>query len=151
MGSSAPGWWATRLLRRSRLARTSRRRASSSPRPAPRARTGSSGGERQRLGLARAFAHAGRLLILDDVAASLDTITERHISQVLTEALGDRTRLVIAHRASTAARADRVVWIEEGRVTATGTHRELWRLAGYRALFGAGTEAAPAMRAREPA
>jgi ATP-binding cassette subfamily B protein len=110
-----------------------------------------SGGERQRLGLARAFAHAGRLLILDDVAASLDTITERHISQVLTEALGDRTRLVIAHRASTAARADRVVWIEEGRVTATGTHRELWRLAGYRALFGAGTEAAPAMRAREPA
>jgi ATP-binding cassette, subfamily B, bacterial len=110
-----------------------------------------SGGELQRVGLARAFAHAGRLLILDDVASSLDTITERHISQVLTGPLGDRTRIVIAHRASTAARADRVVWLQDGCVRAVGTHAELWRLAGYRALFAAAGEIAPRLRAREPA
>jgi pimeloyl-ACP methyl ester carboxylesterase len=47
------------------------------------------------MGLARTFAHAGRVVVLDDVAASLDTVTEHHISSVLTGALGDRTRLVV--------------------------------------------------------
>src|SRR5205823_4710137 len=65
-----------------------------------------SGGEAQRIGLARAFAHAGRVIVLDDVAASLDTVTEHHISNILTEAFADRTRIVVAHRASTAARSD---------------------------------------------
>jgi ATP-binding cassette subfamily B protein len=110
-----------------------------------------SGGELQRLGIARAFAHAGRLLVLDDVAASLDTVTERHISRVLLGPLGDRTRIVIAHRASTAARADRVAWLQDGSVRAVGAHGELWRLAGYRALFGAAAEGAPDVRAKEPA
>jgi ATP-binding cassette subfamily B protein len=99
-----------------------------------------SGGEAQRLGLARAFAHAGRLLILDDVAASLDTITERHIGAVLTGPLGDRTRIVIAQRASTAARADMVVWLAAGRVRASGPHATLWRDPEYRTLFAAAVE-----------
>src|SRR5207248_2365946 len=73
-----------------------------------------SAGEVQRIGLARTFAHAGRVIVLDDVAASLDTVTEHHISQVLTGALADRTRIVVAHRASTAARADFVVWLDRG-------------------------------------
>ncbi|HEX8156029.1 MAG TPA: ABC transporter ATP-binding protein, partial [Solirubrobacteraceae bacterium] len=60
-----------------------------------------SGGEAQRVGLARTFAHAGRVVVLDDVAASLDTVTEHHISRVLTGALSDRTRLIVCHRAST--------------------------------------------------
>jgi ATP-binding cassette, subfamily B, bacterial len=114
----------------------------------PLAEAPMSGGEAQRLGLARAFAHAGRLLVLDDVAASLDTITERHIGEVLTGPLGDRTRIVVAQRASTAARADRVVWLEDGRVRDSGPHEELWRQPGYRALFAA--DAAPLI-AREPA
>ncbi|MBA3293837.1 MAG: ABC transporter ATP-binding protein, partial [Geodermatophilaceae bacterium] len=67
-----------------------------------------SGGEMQRMGLARAFAHTGRVLILDDVAASLDTVTEHEISRALTGAMADRTRILVAHRASTAARADQV-------------------------------------------
>ncbi|HEU4978509.1 MAG TPA: ABC transporter ATP-binding protein [Solirubrobacteraceae bacterium] len=94
-----------------------------------------SGGQLQRLGLARTFAHAGRVLLLDDIAASLDTVTEHHIAEALTGALRDRTRIVVAHRASTAARAHTVVWLEEGAVRAGGTHAELWQLPGYRALF----------------
>jgi ATP-binding cassette subfamily B protein len=97
-----------------------------------------SGGEVQRVGLARAFARDARVLVLDDVAASLDTVTEHHITTVLTEELSDRTRLVVTHRASTAARADRVVWLEAGRVRAIGRHHELWQDPGYRALFEAG-------------
>jgi ATP-binding cassette subfamily B protein len=94
-----------------------------------------SGGEVQRIGLARAFAHAGRVLVMDDVAASLDTITEHHISRAVTEGLGDRTRLVVAYRVSTAARADLVVWVDRGRVRAAAPHAELWRDADYRRLF----------------
>jgi ATP-binding cassette, subfamily B, bacterial len=94
-----------------------------------------SGGEAQRVGLARTFAHAGRVVVLDDVAASLDTVTEHHISRVLTGALGDRTRLIVAHRASTAARMDAVVWLDGGRVRAMAPHRELWQDPDYRVLF----------------
>jgi len=97
-----------------------------------------SGGEAQRVGLARTFAHAGRVVILDDVAASLDTVTEHHISGVLLAgALADRTRVVIAHRTSTASRADLVVWLEQGSVRAIGSHAMLWRRPDYRTLFGA--------------
>ncbi len=108
----------------------------------PLARAPMSGGESQRIGLARAFAHAGRVLVLDDVAASLDTVTEHEITRVLTGELADRTRLVIAHRASTAAHADAVVWLERGRVRAVAPHRVLWGEAAYRALFESGTQAA---------
>jgi ATP-binding cassette subfamily B protein len=94
-----------------------------------------SGGEVQRVGLARTFAHAGRVVVLDDVAASLDTVTEHHISRVIAGALGDRTRIVVAHRASTAARADVVVWLDGRGVRAVAPHDRLWHDAGYRALF----------------
>ena len=102
-----------------------------------------SGGEVQRLGLARTFAHARRVVVLDDVAASLDTVTEHHIGAVLTGALSDHTRIVVAQRASTAARADAVVWLEDGRVRAYAPHDELWRDADYRALFEARDDGAP--------
>lgn len=94
-----------------------------------------SGGELQRVGLARAFAHAGRVLVLDDVAASLDTVTEHEIHRVLTGSLAGRTRLTVAHRASTAARADLVVWLEDGGLRALAPHAELSRRPDYRALF----------------
>lgn len=97
-----------------------------------------SGGEAQRLGLARAFAHGGRLLILDDALSSLDTVTEHHITEVLFRSATRSSRLIVAHRVSTAARADAVVWLEGGRVRARGSHAELWQLAGYRGVFGAG-------------
>lgn len=96
-----------------------------------------SGGEIQRVGLARTFAHARRVVLLDDVAASLDTVTEHHIAAVLTGALSDRTRLIVAHRASTAARTDAVIWLEDGGVRAFAPHAQLWRDPDYRALFEA--------------
>jgi len=99
-----------------------------------------SGGEVQRVGLARAFAHAGRVVILDDVAASLDTVTEHQISKVLTGELAGRTRLVVAHRASTAARADLVAWLDGGRLRAMAPHADLRRDRDYCALFAAGED-----------
>lgn len=96
-----------------------------------------SGGEIQRVGLARAFAQAGRLLILDDAMSSLDTVTERQVGRALTGPLSGRTRLVVAHRVTTAAQADQVVWLENGRVRAIGTHDRLWDDPGYRAVFRA--------------
>jgi ATP-binding cassette subfamily B protein len=110
----------------------------------PLAQAPMSGGETQRMGLARTFAHAGRVLVLDDVAASLDTVTEHHISRVLTGALGDRTRLVVGHRASTVARMDAVIWLERGRVRAMAPHHELWQNPDYRVLFEADEPTAPA-------
>ncbi len=92
-----------------------------------------SGGESQRLGLARAFAHPGRVLILDDATSSLDTVTEVQVGDVLTR--DGRTRLIIAHRAGTAARADRVAWLDGGRIRACAPHHELWAHAEYREVF----------------
>lgn len=94
-----------------------------------------SGGEYQRLGLARAFARGGRLLVLDDATSSLDTVTEDRIQRALSRRAGTCTRLVVAHRVSTAAAADRVVWLADGTVRAVGHHRDLWRDAAYRELF----------------
>ncbi|MFI0975431.1 ABC transporter ATP-binding protein [Streptomyces sp. NPDC021093] len=96
-----------------------------------------SGGEFQRLGLARAFAHAGRLLVLDDATSSLDTATERRVEEALARDVGPGTRLCVAHRLSSAARADLVVWLDEGRVRAVGAHRQLWQQRAYRAVFAA--------------
>ncbi|MGW6985278.1 ATP-binding cassette domain-containing protein [Streptomyces sp. NPDC054932] len=99
-----------------------------------------SGGELQRLGLARAFCRAGRLLVLDDATSSLDTVTAREVERALERDVRPGTRLVVAHRISSAARADLVVWLDAGRVRATGTHAELWRDPGYRAVFGDGAK-----------
>ncbi|TGA95723.1 ABC transporter ATP-binding protein [Streptomyces sp. MZ04] len=96
-----------------------------------------SGGEAQRLGLARAFARGGRLLILDDAMSSLDTVTEHHIAEALLDRAPHRSRLIIAHRATTAARADAVAWLHDGRIRAVGTHAELWKRPEYREVFGA--------------
>ncbi|MEU9591414.1 ABC transporter ATP-binding protein [Streptomyces sp. NPDC048219] len=97
-----------------------------------------SGGEFQRLGLARAFAHAGRLLVMDDATSSLDTATEHAVDRAVRHSLDGTTRLVVAHRPSVAARADLVIWLENGRVRAVGPHRRLWEQAAYRAVFATG-------------
>jgi len=108
-----------------------------------------SGGEVQRLGLARAFAHAGaaRLLVLDDATSSLDTVTEMLVARAITSELSGLTRLIVAHRATTAARADLVAWLDGGRIRALAPHGELWADREYRAIFGAAD--GPADRAGE--
>ncbi|MFJ1864931.1 ATP-binding cassette domain-containing protein [Streptomyces sp. NPDC088097] len=110
-----------------------------------------SGGELQRLGLARAFHRVGRLLVLDDATSSLDTLTAREVERALAREVRPGTRLVVAHRVSSAARADLVVWLDAGRVRATGTHAELWRDPAYRAVFGNGSAPATEPGLRETA
>lgn len=99
-----------------------------------------SGGELQRMGLARAFAHAGRVLVLDDATSSLDTVTEMEITDAVLTRFAGRTRLIIAQRASTAARADLVAWLDDGRLRALAPHADLWRDPDYRAVFTAPEE-----------
>jgi ATP-binding cassette subfamily B protein len=95
-----------------------------------------SGGEAQRLGLARAF-YGRRLLILDDATSSVDSVTESRIGTALTRAAPGRTRLVVTHRRGTAARADLVAWLADGRLRALAPHHTLWAEPGYRAVFAA--------------
>lgn len=95
-----------------------------------------SGGEIQRLGLARAAVHMGRILVLDDATSSLDTVTEAKVTRALTEGLAGTTRLVVAHRAATAAACDAVAWLDGGRIRALAPHHDLWAAEpAYRAVF----------------
>ncbi|MCP2166070.1 ABC transporter ATP-binding protein [Goodfellowiella coeruleoviolacea] len=94
-----------------------------------------SGGEAQRLGLARAIYRRPRVLVMDDATASLDTVTEARVRSAISSVLAGRTRLVITHRVSSAAEADLVVWLADGRIRAVGPHRTLWDDPGYRAVF----------------
>jgi ATP-binding cassette subfamily B protein len=106
-----------------------------------------SGGEAQRLGLARAFAHADRVLVLDDATSSLDTVTELQVTRALLAGATGRTKIIIAHRASTAARADVVLWLDAGRVRGYGPHSDLWRDPEYRAVFSTTWAESPALPA----
>lgn len=84
-----------------------------------------SGGQRQRLALARAIAARPRVLVLDDPLSALDVHTEELVETRLRAVLKDTTTLIVAHRPSTVALADRVALLEDGRIAAVGTHTEL--------------------------
>jgi ATP-binding cassette subfamily B protein len=84
-----------------------------------------SGGQRQRIALARSIAARPRVLVLDDPLSALDVHTEELVETRLRAVLKDTTTLIVAHRPSTVALADRVALLEEGRIAAVGTHTEL--------------------------
>jgi subfamily B ATP-binding cassette protein MsbA len=84
-----------------------------------------SGGQRQRLAIARAVYKDAPVLILDEATSALDSESERLVQQALETLMRDRTSIVIAHRLSTIERADRIVVLEAGRVVQQGTHAEL--------------------------
>ncbi|QYM65319.1 ABC transporter ATP-binding protein [Microbacterium sp. Se5.02b] len=90
-----------------------------------------SGGQRQRLALARAVAAKPKVLVLDDPLSALDVDTEALVEEALRHVLADTTAMIVAHRPSTVALADRVALLEAGRVTAVGTHSELLKTSRH--------------------
>jgi ABC-type multidrug transport system fused ATPase/permease subunit len=84
-----------------------------------------SGGQRQRVAIARALIQDPRILILDDATSSLDATTEARVKQALREVMNGRTTVIIGHRLSTIALADRIAVLEGGQLVAVGTHDEL--------------------------
>jgi ABC-type multidrug transport system fused ATPase/permease subunit len=96
-----------------------------------------SGGQRQRVAIAQAMLKRAPILILDEATSALDSESERLVQEALWSLMADCTSLVVAHRLSTIARLDRIVVVEGGAITDTGTHQQLLEHGGtYARLWG---------------
>lgn len=104
-----------------------------------------SGGQRQRLSIARAILQNPQVLILDEATSALDTESEYLVQKSLQKLMEGRTTIVIAHRLSTIRHADRILFIQGGRITEQGTHEELMAAHGEYAKFCAMQESGMAL------
>lgn len=89
-----------------------------------------SGGEKQRIAIARAILKNAPILILDEATSSLDSITEKYIQESLETLMQNRTTIVIAHRLSTLAKMDRIIVLDQGKIMEEGTHKSLMERNG---------------------
>ena len=95
-----------------------------------------SGGEKQRVSIARALLANKKILVLDEATSSLDSETEMQIQMALTKLMEGRTTIIIAHRLSTIMKADKIVVMHKGEIMQVGTHRDLIRKKGeYKKLW----------------
>jgi len=111
-----------------------------------------SGGEKQRVAIARTILKGPRILVLDEATSALDSFTEREIQEALHGVSEGRTTLVIAHRLSTIVDADEIIFLDKGRIVERGTHRELLAKGGaYAAMWSRQKEASEAQALLEVA
>ena len=89
-----------------------------------------SGGEKQRIAIARAILKRPRILVFDEATSSLDSKTEQAIQETLRQVAQNHTTLVIAHRLSTVVDADRILVMDQGRIVEQGSHRQLLQHEG---------------------
>jgi ABC-type multidrug transport system fused ATPase/permease subunit len=95
-----------------------------------------SGGQRQRLAVARAFLKDSKIVILDEATSAVDSESENQIHDAMERLMKGRTVFLIAHRLRSAIRADQIVVLDHGRIVETGTHQDLLRQRGtYAHLF----------------
>lgn len=94
-----------------------------------------SGGEKQRIAIARLVLKNPSVVVLDEATSSLDTVTEQSIHQALNVACEGRTTIIIAHRLSTVRHADNIIVLEKGRIVETGSHSQLLEQGGRTLLF----------------
>ncbi len=111
-----------------------------------------SGGEKQRVGIARAFIKNPRLVLLDEATSALDSQTEQQIQSALTRACEGRTAIVIAHRLSTVVKADQIAVLKQGHLVEMGSHHELLARRGeYYDMWQRQAQSSSTTRALDPA